>query len=83
MNTDKDWKRLIGLGPRTVTFLNLNVYVLGLYMRSEDIGELKRLQGWKDFDKTKFLEDDQLAEKLLEQPYDISIRLGKEKRLYM
>jgi hypothetical protein len=46
-------------------------------MRSEDIGELKKLEDWKDFDKTKFLEDDEMAEKLLDQPYDISIRLGK------
>lgn len=75
LNTDKDWKRLIGLGPRTVTFLNLNVYVLGLYMRSEDIGELKNLDGFKDFDKSQFLKDDTLAEQLIEQPYDVSIRL--------
>ena len=66
---------MIGLGPRTVTFININVYVLGLYMRSEDIGELKKLEGWKNFDKSKFLEDDTLAEELLDQPYDISIRL--------
>ncbi|KAI8890198.1 chalcone-flavanone isomerase, partial [Backusella circina FSU 941] len=42
LNTDSEWKRLIGLG---------------------------------DFDKSKFLEDSALANKLLDQPYDVSIRL--------
>lgn len=25
----------------------MNVYVVGMYMKSEDIGELKKLDGWK------------------------------------
>lgn len=75
LNTDNEWKRLVGLGVRFVSFLKINVYVLGLYMRSEDIGALRQL--WKNFDKTKFLEDKELAEQFLDQPYDISIRIGK------
>lgn len=47
LQTDSDWKRLVGLGPRTVSFLGINVYVLGLYMRSQDIGMLKTLKGWE------------------------------------
>lgn len=47
-------------------------------MRSEDIGALREL--WKDFDKAKFLENKDLAEQLLDQPYDISIRIGKDKK---
>lgn len=77
MNTNNEWKRLVGLGVRQVTFLNMNVYVLGLYMRSEDIGELKKLDGWKNFEKSEFLEKENLADAFLEQPYDLSIRLGK------
>jgi hypothetical protein len=77
LNTSNEWKRLVGLGVRQVTFLSINVYVLGLYMRSEDIGELRKLDGWKDFDKTHFLDKDELADEFLEQPYDLSIRLGK------
>ncbi|KAI8640004.1 chalcone-flavanone isomerase, partial [Parasitella parasitica] len=42
LNTDNEWKRLIGLG---------------------------------NFDKSKFLQDTELAEKFLDQPYDLSIRL--------
>lgn len=53
--------------------MKINVYVLGLYMRSEDIGELQKL--WKDFDKSKFLKDNELAQQFLDQPYDISIRI--------
>ncbi|KAI7890199.1 chalcone-flavanone isomerase-domain-containing protein [Mucor mucedo] len=73
LNTDNEWKRLVGLGVRFVSFLKINVYVLGLYMRSEDIGALRQL--WKNFDKAKFLENNDLAEQFLEQPYDISIRI--------
>ncbi|KAG1114990.1 hypothetical protein G6F42_014055 [Rhizopus arrhizus] len=75
LNTDNEWKRLIGLGVRAVTFINMNVYVVGMYMKSEDIGELRKLDGWKDFDKSKFLQDTELAEQFLDQPYALSIRL--------
>lgn len=47
LSTDNEWKRLIGLGVRAVTFINMNVYVVGMYMKSEDIGELRKLDGWK------------------------------------
>lgn len=49
LNTGNEWKRLVGLGVRAVTFLNMNVYVVGMYMKSEDIGELRQLDGWKVF----------------------------------
>lgn len=47
LNTDDTWKRLIGLGVRAVTFLGMNVYVVGMYMTSEDLGELKKLENFK------------------------------------
>lgn len=47
LKTDSEWKRLIGLGVRQVSFLNINVYVLGLYMRSQDINNLKTMEGWE------------------------------------
>ncbi|KAI8089377.1 chalcone-flavanone isomerase [Halteromyces radiatus] len=75
LNTNSDWKRLVGLGVRQVSFLKLNVYVLGLYMRSEDIGELQKDAKWKDFNKTDFLENEDLALSLLDQPVDVSIRI--------
>ncbi|CAO3683779.1 unnamed protein product [Rhizopus stolonifer] len=75
LNTSNEWKKLIGLGVRTVTFLSLYVYALGMYMRNEDIESLKSLPGWKDFDKKKFLENEEMANQLLDQPFDISIRI--------
>ncbi|KAI8330929.1 chalcone-flavanone isomerase-domain-containing protein [Blakeslea trispora] len=75
LNTNNEWKRLIGLGVRTVTFLKMNVYVVGMYMKKDDIQGLKSLEGWKDFDQSRFLEKSELAEVLVEQPYEISIRL--------
>ncbi|KAI7899264.1 chalcone-flavanone isomerase-domain-containing protein [Cokeromyces recurvatus] len=68
-------KMLIGLGIRRVSFLNMGVYVLGLYMKTEDIDKLRKLSEWKDFDKSKLLSDKKLAEQLLDEPYEISIRL--------
>lgn len=47
LNTDNVWKKLIGLGVRAVTFLGMNVYVVGMYMTSEDIGKLKKLDKFK------------------------------------
>ncbi|KAI7851297.1 chalcone isomerase [Circinella umbellata] len=72
---DSEWKRLIGLGARQVSFLNINVYVLGLYMRSQDIGALKSIKGWEKFDKEEFLTREDMADALLEQPIDVSIRI--------
>ncbi|KAG0739187.1 hypothetical protein G6F23_009134 [Rhizopus arrhizus] len=37
--------------------------------------EWKRLVGLGDFDKEKFLENEEMANQLLDQPYDVSIRL--------
>ncbi|KAI8144454.1 chalcone-flavanone isomerase-domain-containing protein [Fennellomyces sp. T-0311] len=70
-----EWKRLIGLGARQVSFLNLNVYVLGLYMRSQDIGALKSVKGWENYDKADFLAREDMAMELLEQPVDVSVRI--------
>jgi len=75
MQTDDNWKRLIGFGVRTVSFLKMHVYVVGLYMRSEDLGSLKQLKGWKNFDKKEFLKNRELAEQLLDQPYEMSVRI--------
>ncbi|CEI91757.1 Putative Chalcone-flavanone isomerase [Rhizopus microsporus] len=76
LNTgNNEWKKLIGLGVRTVTFLQMHVYVLGLYMKTDDIESLKNLDGFKEFDRQKFLENEEMANNLVDQPYDISIRL--------
>jgi hypothetical protein len=47
LTNDSEWKRLVGLGARQVSFLNINVYVLGLYMKSEDIRQLQSDPKWK------------------------------------
>ncbi|CAO3628583.1 unnamed protein product [Cunninghamella blakesleeana] len=75
LQSNSEWKRLIGFGARQVSFLNLNVYVVGLYMKSEDIGKLQSLPGWKSFNKSEFLEKEELAIELLKQPLDIAIRI--------
>ncbi|KAI9322459.1 chalcone-flavanone isomerase-domain-containing protein [Dichotomocladium elegans] len=75
LQTGSEWTRLVGLGPRTVSFLKLNVYVLGLYMRSEDIGTLKTIKGWEHFDKGEFLASEKMSLALLQQPVDVSIRI--------
>ncbi|CEG83152.1 Putative Chalcone-flavanone isomerase [Rhizopus microsporus] len=76
LNTgNSEWKKLVGLGVRTVTFLQMHVYVLGLYMKTDDIESLKNLDGFKEFDRQKFLENEKMANNLVDQPYDISIRL--------
>ncbi|KAL0075444.1 chalcone-flavanone isomerase-domain-containing protein [Phycomyces blakesleeanus] len=75
LNHGTEWKRLIGLGARQVSFLSINVYVLGLYMRSQDIGTLRKIEGWENFDKTEFLGKEDLALTLLKLPFDISIRV--------
>ncbi|KAF7730538.1 hypothetical protein EC973_001919 [Apophysomyces ossiformis] len=75
LNVHSEWKRLIGLGVRQVSFLNINVYVVGLYMRDQDMEKLRALEGWKNFDKSEFLGNEELATGLLEQPYDITVRV--------
>ncbi|KAI8344232.1 chalcone isomerase [Chlamydoabsidia padenii] len=75
LTTNSDWKRLIGLGARQVSFLNINVYVLGMYMKSEDIHQLQLDPKWKHFDKADFLAKEDLALSLLNQPVDVSIRI--------
>ncbi|CAH1768006.1 618_t:CDS:2 [Entrophospora sp. SA101] len=65
---------LIGMGTRRVSFLNINVYIVGMYIREKDIEILKK---WKGFDKEKFLSssDESVASMLLDQPIEISIRI--------
>ncbi|ORY97930.1 chalcone-flavanone isomerase-domain-containing protein [Syncephalastrum racemosum] len=75
LNTDASWKRLVGLGVRQVSFLNINVYVLGLYMPAKDIESLKSFKQWKNFDKSEFLSKEDMAMSLLDQPVDVSIRI--------
>ncbi|CAJ0845735.1 13821_t:CDS:2, partial [Entrophospora sp. SA101] len=68
---------LIGMGTRRVSFLNINVYIVGMYIREKDIEILKK---WKGFDKEKFLSssDESVASMLLDQPIEISIRIVVE-----
>ncbi|KAI8060045.1 chalcone-flavanone isomerase-domain-containing protein [Gongronella butleri] len=75
LQANQEWQRLIGLGVRQVSFLNLNVYVVGLYMKSEDIGQLLKHPSWKHFSKDQFLSDEALAVSLLQQPVDVSVRI--------
>ncbi|KAI8975387.1 chalcone-flavanone isomerase-domain-containing protein [Mycotypha africana] len=75
LETDSVKKQLIGLGVRTVSFMNMNVYVVGMYMVPGDISQLAKLSKWKNFDKSKILESDECAEEFLEQPFDLTIRL--------
>ncbi|CAG8584305.1 11724_t:CDS:2, partial [Ambispora leptoticha] len=66
--------RLIGFGVRTLSFLKVKAYVVGLYVREQDI---KVLRNWKDFDKEKFLStgDESMAHALLDQPIEFAIRI--------
>lgn len=76
LQTGSEWTRLVGLGVRQVSFLNLNVYVVGLYMKSQDIGAVRQLKGFEKFNKSEFLAKEDLALELLKQPVDVSIRIG-------
>ncbi|CAG8583604.1 2091_t:CDS:2 [Ambispora gerdemannii] len=66
--------KLIGFGVRTVSFLKVKVYVVGLYVREQDI---KMLRDWRDFDKKRFLstDDESMAHALLDQPVEFAIRI--------
>ncbi|KAL1928625.1 hypothetical protein VTP01DRAFT_2411 [Rhizomucor pusillus] len=75
LQTGSEWTRLVGLGVRQVSFLNLNVYVVGLYMKSQDIGAVRQLKGFEKFNKSEFLAKEDLALELLKQPVDVSIRI--------
>ncbi|KAG9296185.1 hypothetical protein G9A89_014777 [Geosiphon pyriformis] len=71
---DEVQARLIGLGVRTVSFLRVKVYVVGLYIKEQDIGTLRN---WTGFDKIKFLssDDESIADALLDQPVEFAIRI--------
>ncbi|CAG8784078.1 15743_t:CDS:2, partial [Acaulospora morrowiae] len=66
--------RLVGLGIRTLSFLQMKVYVIGMYISEDGIEILKN---WKGYDKEKFLsiDDESLAYELLSRPVDIAIRI--------
>ncbi|CAI2165830.1 7039_t:CDS:2 [Funneliformis geosporum] len=66
--------RLVGLGIRTVSFLKMKVYVVGMYIRESDIDMLKK---WKGYDKEKFMseDDESMALSILDQPIVMAIRI--------
>ncbi|RHZ89450.1 hypothetical protein Glove_14g57 [Diversispora epigaea] len=71
--------RLVGLGIRTVSFLKLRVYIIGMYISKDDIELLRNWNGWN---KEKFLSADNdnndnnsLAYELLSQPVVIALRI--------
>ncbi|ORX46977.1 chalcone isomerase [Hesseltinella vesiculosa] len=73
VQANQEWQRLIGLGVRRVVFIN--VYVVGIYMKSEDIGTVLRDASWKNFSKDRFLNNESLALSLLVLPVDVSVRI--------
>ncbi|GBC07578.1 hypothetical protein RclHR1_07540016 [Rhizophagus clarus] len=66
--------RLIGLGIRTVSFLKIKVYVVGMYISDDDINVLKN---WKGYDKEKFMSenDESMALSILDLPIVMAIRI--------
>jgi len=66
--------RLIGLGIRTVSFLKIKVYVVGMYISEDDIDVLKN---WKRYDKEKFMSenDESMALSILDLPIVMAIRI--------
>ncbi|CAB4426861.1 unnamed protein product [Rhizophagus irregularis] len=66
--------RLIGLGIRTVSFLKIKVYVIGMYISEDDIDVLKN---WKGYDKEKFMSenDESMALSILDLPIVMAIRI--------
>ncbi|CAB4401556.1 chalcone isomerase [Rhizophagus irregularis] len=66
--------RLIGLGIRTVSFLKIKVYVIGMYISEDDIDVLKN---WKGYDKEKFMSenDESMTLSILDLPIVMAIRI--------
>jgi len=70
-STDK--KVIIGLGSRQVSFLKINVYVMGMYVRPKDAKMLEMASIWTD--TSTAMSDLDHAHQMLGQPIDICIRI--------
>ena len=77
-STDK--KIIIGLGSRQVSFLKINVYVMGMYVRPKDAKLLEKANLWTD--TVTAMSDIDQAQKMLGHPIDICIRIGKMPTLF-
>jgi hypothetical protein len=77
-STDK--KVIIGLGSRQVSFLKINVYVMGMYVRPKDAKLLEKANLWTD--TATAMSDIDQAQKMLGHPIDICIRIGKMPTLF-
>ncbi|OZJ05624.1 hypothetical protein BZG36_01501 [Bifiguratus adelaidae] len=75
ITVDGETRHLVGLGVRKVSFLKVNVYVVGLYISEKDLSRLRGSTSWKGFRTEDFLESNRLAEQLLNEPIDLTIRV--------
>jgi hypothetical protein len=69
-----DQKVILGLGSRQVSFLKLNVYVMGMYVSPKDARVLRKAGIWTDAQAAMDSMDQ--AQQMLKQPIDIAIRIG-------
>ncbi|RIA93233.1 chalcone-flavanone isomerase-domain-containing protein [Glomus cerebriforme] len=71
---DETKARLIGLGIRTVSFLKIKVYVVGMYISENDIDVLRK---WNGYEKDKFMseKDESMALSILDLPIVMTIRI--------
>lgn len=70
-----DQKVILGLGSRQVSFLKMNVYVMGMYISVKDARILRKAGIWTDAQAAMDTMDH--AQQMLKQPIDIAIRIGK------
>ncbi|KAM3586820.1 Altered inheritance of mitochondria protein 18 mitochondrial [Umbelopsis sp. WA50703] len=68
-----DQKVILGLGSRQVSFLKLNVYVMGMYVSPKDARVLRKAGIWTDAQAAMDSMDQ--AQQMLKQPIDIAIRI--------
>ncbi|TPX54951.1 chalcone isomerase [Powellomyces hirtus] len=65
--------RLVGLGVRQVTFLNVSVYTIGFYLDADVMNRLRQSSDWKAGYKPEDME--KYVEKLVRGKGDISVRV--------
>ncbi|KAJ2962147.1 hypothetical protein NQZ79_g2613 [Umbelopsis isabellina] len=68
-----DQKVILGLGSRQVSFLKMNVYVMGMYISVKDARVLRKAGIWTDAQAAMDSMDH--AQQMLKQPIDIAIRI--------
>jgi hypothetical protein len=74
---------LVGLGVRTVSFLRVKVYVAGLYIDSNTLDSLNKVEGWSGFQQAWMTDSkeghsgEELLASLLDQGVAFAIRIGE------